>query len=123
VASSRGLTFSLTDVAFTIAPDGIEEFPGLGAPFLHPKHGILWVDATPAVLGSELDTMAASFLERFETPANSLPVDGGEYVWIVDEWSTEEALDEVFAELETSVREAAASYLDGISTEWVRVAD
>ena len=118
-----GFRFALSDVAFVITPEGVEEHAGLAAPVLHPKDDAIWVPATPSVLGREVEDMVAMFLKHFENPANSLPVDGGEYVWIVPQWDTDDALWEVFDELEPSVFETLLDYLNGICPEWVRIAD
>lgn len=118
-----GLRFSLSDIAFTMTPEGLEEGLEVGAPMFHPEYETVWVDATPALLGDEIEDMVATFLQKFENPVNSLPVDGGEYVWIVDQWETDDAVRHLFEDVEESVFEALCDGLNEISNEWVRLSD
>ena len=118
-----GLRFSLGDIAFTMTPKGLEEGLEVGAPMFHPEYETVWVNATPALLGDEIVDMVATFLQKFENPVNSLPVDGGEYVWIVDQWKTDDAVRYLFEDVEESVFEALCDGRNEISTEWVRLSD
>jgi hypothetical protein len=118
-----GFYFTLDDVAFVITPEGVEEHPGLSAPMLYPGEGAIWVPSVPDALGKEVERMIGVFLEDFENPLNSLPVEGGEYVWIVESWETEDAVEWCFDNLEPSVFSTLCDHLNDISPQWVRVAD
>lgn len=118
-----GLQFNLGDIAFVLTPDGLDEGVEAGVPVFHPDYERVWVDATPALLADEIADMVATFLEQFENPVNSLPVDGGEYVWLVECWETSNAVMQIFEDLEDSVFEALSDGLDQISTEWVRLSE
>lgn len=113
------LHFSRADGPLVVTPAGIEEMPGVDGYYTHPKHGLI-VSASPQPLAEYMEELVQQFFQNFEDPANSLPVDGGEYVWIVQEWETEEAVYELFPDLEQSVFEDLVSYLNGESWWWVR---
>jgi Protein of unknown function (DUF2743). len=116
-----GLRFELKDVVFIIAPDedkhAVIENLSLDAPFLNPDDMEEFWNAVPQ-LGDFFDGLIARFLERFEDPIESLPWDDG-YVWIVEQWSTEDAVDYLFDDLQDAVRERLCSHLNEISLEWV----
>jgi hypothetical protein len=116
------LNFSLDDVAFVITPEGFEEVPALEGLYIHPKHDLV-VAASPQPLVEYVEDLVQQFFQTYEDPANSLPVDGGEYVWIVTEWETEQAVSELFPELLESVYHQLVDYLNGISWSWVMSAD
>lgn len=113
------LRFRHQDVAFVVTPEGIEELPGVDGFYVHPKHDLI-VSASPQPLEEYLEDLVQQFFQAFEDPANSLPVDGGEYVWIVPEWETDNAVDELFPELEESVREQLVDYLNSVCWSWAR---
>lgn len=121
-----GLSFTMEDVAFVITPEGnemhLEQEPGLDVPFVSPD-GETWWPALPALLGDSVEAMVAKFLQEFENPVGSLPVDGGHYEWIVPKWETEDALAEIFGVLEPKVYQRLADHLNNISPSWVRVSD
>lgn len=71
-----GFRFEFTDVAFVITPEGVEEHRGLSVPVLCPDGDAFSVPSTPTALGREVEEMVATFLEHFENPVNSLPVEG-----------------------------------------------
>ena len=102
---------------------GLEEDLEVGAPMFHPEYDTVWADATPSLLGEEIKDMVATFLQNFENPVNSLPVDGGEYVWIVEQWETYNAVEYLFYDVEEPVFERLGEALNQISTEWVRLSD
>lgn len=113
------LRFTRRDVAFVVTPEGIEELPGVDAFYVHPKHDLI-VSASPQPLVEYVEELVQEFFQNFEDPANSLPVDGGEYVWIVQQWPTEDAVYELFPELEESVYEQLVDYLNSVCWSWVR---
>lgn len=113
------LHFRHSDVAFVVTPEGVDELPGLEGFYVHPKHDLI-VAASPQPLADYLEQLIEQFLQTFENPAESLPVDEGEYVWIVQEWETEYAVDDLFPGLEAGVLESLVDYLNGVSWSWVR---
>ncbi|WP_369252952.1 abortive infection system antitoxin AbiGi family protein [Geodermatophilus amargosae] len=116
------LRFDLADVSFVITPEGVGEVPALNGLYMHPKHDLI-VAASPQPLVEYVEDLVQQYFLTFENPAESLPVDDGGYVWIVDEWETEQAADETFPELLGSVRDQLVAYLNGISWSWVLSAD
>lgn len=113
------LRFAPKDIAFVVTPEGIEELPGVDGLYTHPKYDLI-VSASPQPLVEYVEELVQEFFQSFEDPANSLPVDGGEYVWIVNEWQTEEAVDDLFPELEEGISKQLVEYLNGICWSWVR---
>lgn len=113
------LRFSRRDVAFVVTPEGIEELPGLDGFYMTPDQDLI-VSASPQPLVEYVEQLVQEFFQAFEDPVNSLPVDSGEYVWIVEEWPTEDAVYELFPELEESVYEQLVDYLNSVSWSWVR---
>jgi hypothetical protein len=79
--------------------------------------------ALPEALADEVDSMVARFLSVYADPVEYLPWDDGDYVWLVSDWATEEAVVDLFGELEASIFERICSYLEGIYPVWVRIAD
>lgn len=122
-----GLPFTLSDVAFVITPDGdrylFERNPSLDAPLIRPDDQEAWWFALPQELGDAVDAMIAQFLGTFSDPVNHLPWDEGEYVWIVEQWMTEEAVDFLFGPLEPTVFDRIVDYLNGLCPYWVRIED
>jgi hypothetical protein len=120
-----GLIFTLADIAFVITPGGdrhlFEQNPSLDAPLIGPDDLEAWWYALPQELGDAVDAMVARFLGAFSDPVNYLPWDEGEYVWIVEQWTTEDAMAELFGPLEPSVSERIADYLNDICPYWVRL--
>lgn len=100
-----------------------EQNPSLDAPLIRPDDQEAWWFALPQELGDAVDAMVARFLGAFSDPVNHLPWDEGEYVWLVDQWMTEEAMDYLFGPLEPTVFECVADYLNGLCPCWVRIAD
>jgi hypothetical protein len=125
-----GLTFTMSDVAFVVLPDGaahevVEELTvGQAAYYSHDDLAASFF-ANPEPVADAMDAMAASFLEEFDDPANHLPYDSGEggYIWLVTEWDTGDAVDELFQPLEESVRDSLIDYLNGLSSAWVSRAE
>ena len=111
------LYFTLADVAFVLTPEGLDELPVLDGLYLHPKHDLI-VAASTQPLEEYIEGLVQQFFQTFQAPANSLPVDGGEYVWIVTEWPTEEAVDDLFFEVQDSIRARLVDYLNGLSGSW-----
>lgn len=112
------LRFLIEDIAFVITPEGFEELPVFEGLYMHPKHDLM-VAASPQALAEYMEDLVKQFFQNFENPVNSLPVDGGEYVWIVEEWDTEQAVFELFPDLLESVSDQLVDYLNGISWVWV----
>ena len=83
------MNFTLADVAFVITPESVDELPAFDGFYIHPKYDLI-VAASTQPLEEYLEGLVEQFFQTFEDPANSLPVDEGEYVWIVTEWETEE---------------------------------
>lgn len=113
------MNFTLADVAFVVTPQGVDELPAFDGLFFHPKHDLI-VSASTQPLEEYVEGLVQQYFQAFEDPANSLPVDEGEYVWVVTEWETEEAVEELFPELQESIRTQLVDYLNGISWSWVR---
>ncbi|HAS13132.1 MAG TPA: hypothetical protein DCS55_21870 [Acidimicrobiaceae bacterium] len=112
------LHFTLSDVAFVVTPEGFDELPALEGLYLHPKHDLI-VAASSQPLEEYIEGLVQQFFQSFEDPANSLPVDGGEYAWIVTEWKTEEAVDDLFFDVQDGIRAQLVDYLNGLSWSWV----
>ncbi|WP_324701300.1 abortive infection system antitoxin AbiGi family protein [Micrococcus sp. HOU01] len=115
------LRFKLSDIAFTITPEGIDE---VAEPtfFVSPEMDFT-VIASPRPLADYMEKLVQEFFQTFEDPVNSLPVDGGEYVWIVEQHETEDAVDLLFPELEESILRQLVDYLNSESYVWVSSAD
>lgn len=96
-----------------------DELPGFDGLYFHPKHDLI-VSASTQPLEEYVEGLVQQYFQPFEDPANSLPVDEGEYVWVVTEWETEEAVEEFFPELQESIKTQLVDYLNGISWSWVR---
>jgi hypothetical protein len=122
-----GLRFGLSDLAFVLLPEGdkqkVEEEISLEAPYIHHDGSVTGWTAIPEALGTALDRSTALFLEEFGDPVNHLPWDEGEFVWIVDSWSTEDAVDYLFSDLDEGVREQLVEYLGGLSFQWLKISD
>lgn len=114
-----GLQFTLEDVAFVVTPDGFDELPALEGLYFHPKHELI-VAASTQPLEEYVEDLVQQFFQVFEDPANSLPVDGGEYVWIVKEWETVDAVGDLFYDVQESIQEQLVDYLNGHGWSWVR---
>ncbi len=113
------LHFTLADVAFVVTPEGFDELPALAGLYFHPKHELV-VAASTQPLEEYVEGLVQQFFQHFENPVDSLPVDGGEYVWIVTQWETEEAVDELFFEVQDDIRAHLVGYLNEVSWSWVR---
>ena len=107
------LHFTLADVALVVTPEGFDERPVLERLYFHPKHQLV-VAASTQPLEEYVAGLVQQFFQTFEDPI-CLPVDGGEYVWTVTEWSTEEAVDDLFFEVQDDIRTKLVDYLNGFS--------
>lgn len=116
------LKFLLKDVAFVVTPEGFEEVPGLEGFYVHPRQDVS-IAASPQALVDYMENLVQRFSETYENPVNRLPVDGGEYVWIVDEWETDQAVAELFPNLLETALDLLVDYLNSISPSWVLSAD
>ena len=63
------------------------------------------------------------FTYTFSDPVESQPVDQGEYVWTVREWTTEDAIDHLFPSIEPSIFTELADKLNSESSSWVMTKD
>lgn len=115
------LHFALDDIAFTVTPNGIDEVPELDF-YVSPDRDFA-VIATPQPLADYMEKLVQEFFETFEDPVNRLPVDGGEYVWIVEQWETEDAVGNIFPDLEEGIYDRLVNYLNSESYVWVSSAD
>ena len=115
------LHFTLSDIAFTVTPDGIDEVSELEF-YVTPDMDFAVV-ATPQPLADYMEKLVQEFFQTFEDPVNRLPVDGGEYVWTVEQWETEEAVGYLFPELEERIFEGLVDYLNSESYVWVSSAE
>ncbi|WP_162908122.1 abortive infection system antitoxin AbiGi family protein [Allorhizocola rhizosphaerae] len=122
-----GLRFEYSDLAFVLLPDGdrqeVEQEVAIEAPYIHHNGSVTGWIAIPEALGNKLDEMTAEFLETFGDPNDHLPWDEGEFVWLVPQWSTVGAVEYLFSDLGDSVREQLVDYLDGLSSQWLRISD
>lgn len=74
------------------------------------------------------DTAAISnyvtlFTDTFSDPVESQPVNQGEYVWTVREWSTEDAIEHLFPSIEPRTFTELANKLNSESSSWVMTKD
>ncbi len=115
------LHFKLSDVAVTITPDGINEVPELDF-YVTPKMDFTVV-SNSRPLADYMEKLVQEFFQTFEDPVNSLPVDSGEYVWIVEQRETEDAVDYLFPELEEEIFRRLVDYLNSESYVWVSSAE
>ena len=123
----EGLEFRLEDVAFVILFEGgqleIVEKVTVGAPVVNRwEDDPHWI-ALPDALASEMDRRTAAVLEKFVDPVEYLYWDDGDYVWPVQKYSSEMAVDEVHERLEPKLREELVEYLDNISPDWIRLSE
>lgn len=117
------LTFSLNDVAFLITPSSITE--SLSAMHIYDdwQELELRVTASSSLLEEILNETLEEFYNRFCNPIHILPTDHGEYVWHVSEWSTEDALYTLFPDINDTIFDKLASFLNTESTSWVEIED
>lgn len=66
---------------------------------------------------------ATLFTDTFSDPVESQPVDQGEYVWTVREWSTEDAIEHLFPSIEPRTFTELANKLNSESSSWVMTKD
>ena len=71
----------------------------------------------------DVDDLTARFLETFADPVHHLPWDEGNYVWLVDQWGTEDAVDHLFSDLNEDVRERLVDGLNNLSFQWLKISD
>lgn len=123
-----GLRFTLQDVAFVLTPDAggqhqiTEDVEFHGAFQVPGDIGVTW-DSTLESLSHVVEAMVIDFRRAYATPIEYLPWDEGEYVWIVEKLSTDDAVAEFFDSLEPSIFDAIYDHLDGESAEWLRMSD
>lgn len=113
------VNFTLADVSFVVTPQGVDELPAFEGLYFHPKHDLI-VSASTRPLEEYVEGLVQQFFQAFEDPVNSLPVDEGAYVWMVTEWATEDAVEELFPDLQDSIKIELVDYLAGMSGSWVR---
>jgi len=56
-------------------------------------------------------------------PGEVLPTEGGKFIWLVEKWTTAEALESMFGELDELELEPLHDRLDAMRPEWVRISD
>lgn len=122
-----GLPFALEDVAFLIRPGNtgasdVFEHPAPGIPLLSSEAVEFWDEAFHALGGPE-DRYVDKFLQHFSDPINHLSWDSEEqdYFWIVEEYSSDSAVDWLFNDLDDEATESLVNRLDDISMHWVRL--
>lgn len=120
-----GLHFELADVAFVLTPLGLESPTPADMLRVLPSISVRqFASSAVDILGDDLDRHIATFLTNFTDPVNDLPyssADGG-YQWLVQEWDTEEAVDQVFSyPLEEDTYNTLVLELNRVSTSWVSV--
>ncbi len=116
------LYFDQDDVSFFVTPEGIEEEPELVSLDVHPDFG-LTVAASPQPLAEYVEGLVQEFFKNFVEPVNCLSVDEGEFVWLVPEWETQDAVEDLFSELNDSIKTELVEYFDNISWSWARSQD
>lgn len=117
------LTFTLDDIAFLIAPNSFTEFPAAVEIFYDYQDLELVTTAFSPLLEEALSEKIEDFFAEFCDPLHILPTDQGEYVWIVREWTTEEALEYLLPIINQTIFDKLASFLNSESTSWVRRKD
>ncbi|WP_182858862.1 hypothetical protein [Mycobacteroides abscessus] len=124
----RGLRFALQDIAFVLTPDDdghqqiTEEVEFHGAFLIPGDIGVSW-DSTLESLSRAVEAKVIEFRRAYATPIEYLPWEDGEYVWIVNKLSTDDAMAEFFDSLEPSIFDAVYDHRDGESTEWLPMSD
>ena len=63
------------------------------------------------------------FTDTFSDPVESQPVDQGEYVCTVREWTTEDAIEHLFSSVEPRIFTKLADKLNSESSSWVMTKD
>lgn len=117
------LHFSLEDVSFLITPDSFTEFPSAGPVFYSYQDLELVTTSSSSLLNELLQAMIEEYYDEFRNPADVLPMDRGEYIWNVTEWSTEDALEDLFSPIEPTIFAELAKFLNSESASWVRRED
>jgi hypothetical protein len=126
-----GLPFSYTDVAFVWPnqKDGadkiVEEIFADYRPAWTPSGEVIGgIDSNLSAVGAEGDRLIEEFFQAFADPINELYYDeGGGYIWPASSWSTEAAVDDVFPQLEPTLRSSLIEVLQEVCTEWLRLSD
>lgn len=122
-----GLRFSYEDVAFVWPADGqiIEEIMVENRPAWTPSGEVVGgIESNLAVAGSEGDRMIEEFFRSFTDPVNELYYDeDGGYIWFDSPWSTGDAVDCLFPDLEPTLRASLISVLEEVCSEWLRLRD
>lgn len=123
-----GLNFNLEDVAFLVIPStlGLQfvEDLGIEAPFIDPRDLDAYWESVPHQLGDFVDQAVAKFFANFSDPVEHHAWYEGKHVWLLmHSWKTEDAVDDLLGELEPTVRKRIIDHLNGISTNWVKLAD
>ncbi len=121
-----GLRFTPGDVAFLIIPkttggSAIFENPLPDTPLLTAEGVEFWNEAFYALGGPE-DKWVDEFLREFSDPINYLSWDNEEfdYVWTSRRWSTEDAVDWLFDDLDDDAVESLAARLNDMAPYWLK---
>lgn len=124
---SGGLTFELSDIEFIITPDGkVLKFINdlaIRPPWYSSNMDYYGWDSASQVMGDAIEDLVSRFFSKFSDPIEYLPWDGGDYVWYVPEWSTQDAVGFLFDSLEASIYSDICNYLDDISSRWIKNTD
>lgn len=120
-----GLSFSLADVAFVWPNSNAEEliediFVGHRPAWTPSGEVVGGAESNLTILGAEGDRLVEQFFDLFTDPVNELYYDDG-YVWTTTCWSTHDAIDAAFPQLETQLRSALKDVLEEVSSEWVQI--
>jgi len=123
-----GLTFSLSDVQFLIVPRGADvavfQNPAPNVPLLTAESKEFWSEVFFA-LGEDEDRLVDEFLKTFGDPNGLLSWDSEDkaYFWPLPSWNTMDAIGECFQHLDDDAEIRLAQRLEGISSEWVLLAE
>lgn len=123
-----GFKFDRSEVAFLIVPGGggssVFENPEPGIPLLSAESMEFWNEAFRALGGPE-DKWVDEFLTNFTDPVNYLTWDReeGDYFWIWQKWSTEEAVGYLFADLGYDAESSLINRLNEIAPDWLKVTE
>lgn len=122
-----GLRFSFNDVAFIWPNDSqiIEKISVESRPAWTPSGEVIGgIESNLAAIGTEGDRLVDEFFRSFTDPINELYYDeNGGYAWPDSPWSTSDAVDHVFPDLEVNLRSSLLSVLEEVCSEWLLLED
>lgn len=121
------LRFEWEDVEYLVTPEQrllTFQKPDLGSAFWH-AHDMeyVWTGGTLTELDDAMSTLVTEFEREFANPEGHLYYDGESedgYAWGgYTAWSTEDAVDHLFEDRPTAVREALCEHLNQTSFDWL----